>query len=300
MKRVSVVLAILLLATVSVARAEAPCSINTVRGTYAFELKGQGFWGDLLLPPYPPPVPPIPPVLPLLLGKALPIYFAGTMTVSGDGTAVGSYWGLFGMVAVGVDDPEPWSATVTVHPDCTGELTYPNAFGGTNVEKLVVLDNGLEIRTVSVADTPMPWQTTAVRISRTSGKVPMCDPSAARGRYVMRCDGMEGAPPPAYVGVAGMFVFEVAADGTMTGRHFGRGHPLEGYETGGTVTLKPDCTLKFTQWTDALPPGATILAKGVLYDNGREMFGAPLTVSLGHMDVPGFFGLGCHATRLTR
>jgi len=298
-KRVAVLVLAFLLLGASLASAEAPCSINTVRGTYALELKGQGFWGDLLLPPYPPPVPPIPPVLPLLLGKALPIYFAGTFTISQDGSAVGSYWGLFGMVPVGAVDPEPWSATVTVHPDCTGELTYPNAFGGINVEKLVVLDNGREIRTVSIADTPMPWQTTAIRIGRPGGSVPMCGPGTARGRYVMRCDGIEGAPPPAYNGVSSMFVFEVAADGTMTGRQFGRGHPLEGYETGGVVSLKPDCTLEITQWTEALP-GATILAKGVFYDNGREMFGGPVTVSFGGTPVPAFFGFGCHATRLTR
>lgn len=293
--QIVVPVAVLMLGVASVASAEAPCSINTVRATYAFELKGQSFPGGLS--------PMVGPGgIPMLQGVVLPVYIAGTFTVAADGHASGSYWGLVGAVPVGANQPEPWSATLTIHPDCTGELEYLNAFGGTNVEKLVVLGNGREIRTIALEGATLPWQTTAVRISRTDGQVPMCGPATFRGSYVMRCEGFEGSPgtQPSHNAVSGMFRLDIAADGTLTGRHYGVDHPLEGYETSGTVTVNPDCTVTTIQQTDAVP-GATILAKGVLYDNGNEMYGGPLVASFGGQPAIGaFFGFGCHSTRLTR
>jgi hypothetical protein len=52
--------------------------------------------------------------------------------------------------------------------------------------------------------------------------------------------------------------------------------------------------------TEALP-GATILATGVFYDNGKEGFGGPILALFGGQPAPGAFaGFACHMTRLTR
>jgi hypothetical protein len=295
-KRVSVLLAVTLLFAGSLASAQAPCSLSTLRGAYAFELKGQAFQGGIS------PVPG-PGGLPMLQGAVLPIYFSGLLAVAADGTATGAYWGLFGLVPLGVDEPHPWNATFTVNPDCTGEMTYPNLLGSINVEKIVVLDNGREIRTVAVETPGMPWETTSVRISRAGGSGPMCGPDSFRGTYVMRCHGIEvmsPGPPPAYGNVTPLFRLEVGPGGTMTGRHFGRDLPLEGHEVTGQATVNPDCSLQATMQTGAVP-GGTILTKGVLYDNGREMFGGPIAVTFGATPASGVFvGFGCHATRTSK
>jgi hypothetical protein len=97
-----------------------------------------------------------------------------------------------------------------------------------------------------------------------------------------------------------MFVFDVAANGTMTGRQFARDHALDGLAVTGAVTVNPDCTTLMTVRTEALP-GATILATGVFYDNGREGFGGPILALFGGQPAPGAFaGFACHITRLTR
>ena len=51
MKHLVVLGAVLLLGTATVAGAQAPCSVNTVRGTYTLEMTGRTFEGGL--PPRP-------------------------------------------------------------------------------------------------------------------------------------------------------------------------------------------------------------------------------------------------------
>jgi hypothetical protein len=278
------------------AQAQGPCTLNTIAGTYALEMKGQAFQGGISAVPGPLGVP-------MLEGTVFPIYMTGPFTVRRDGTAEGTYSGLFGLAPLGVPDPLPMTGTFTVHSDCTGEMEAPNGFGGINVDKFVILDNGREIRTVGISGAPFAWQFTMVRIGRGDESAPMCNPNTARGRYVMRCEGFEATspgPPPTFAGVLPLFVFDVAADGTMTGRHFSRDHPVEGFAVSGQWTVNPDCTTQTTMQTDALP-GVTILARGVSYDNGKEAFGGPVLALVGGQPLPGAFaGFGCHTTRLTR
>ncbi len=280
----------------SVVRAETQCSLNTIRGTYAFEFKGQIFQGDISGEA-------LPGGIPLLEGTLLPIYMTGLFTIGRDGTAEGTYSGLFGLVPLGLPDPLPLTATFAVHNDCTGEMVGPNGFGGVNTDKFVVLDNGREIRSVGISGAPFLWQFTMVRIGRGAEQAPMCGPNTVRGRYVMRCEGIEVSspgPPPAFASVLPLFVLDVEADGTMTGRHYSRDHPLDGFAVSGQVTVNPDCTSQMTMQTDALP-GATIQARSVYYDNGKEGFGGPILAIIGGQPAPGAFaGFGCHSTRLTR
>ncbi len=106
---------------------------------------------------------------------------------------------------------------------------------------------------------------------------------------------------PTFEGVLPLFVFDVAADGTITGRHLSRDHPVEGFAVSGKWTVNPDCTTQTTMQTDALR-GVTIVATGVAYDNGKEAFGGPVLALVAEQSVPegAFAGFGCHTTRLTR
>ena len=295
MKRVMVLATVLLIAAATVVQAQAPCSLNTIRGTYAWEFSGRAFEGgisDATLPGG----------VPVLEGTLFPVYMTGLFTVARDGTAEGSYSGLFGLVPLGIPTPLPMSGAFTVHADCTGELRAPNGFGGTNVDKFIILDNGQEIRSVGVEGAPFAWQFTMIRIGRADESTPMCGRNTVRGGYMMRCEGYEGAPgqPPTYGGVLPLFVYQVAADGTMTGRHYSRDHPLDGFPMSGNVMVNPDCTSQTVLQTDALP-GVTILGTGVYYDNGKEAFGGPILALFGGQPVPGAFaGFACHTTRLTR
>jgi len=297
MNRRALFVAVLLILGVAVvpAAAQAPCSLNTVAGTYALEMKGQLFQGGIAGVS-------LPGGVPMLQGTVFPVYMTGLFTVRRDGTAVGSYSGLFGLVPLGIPSLLPMTATFRVHSDCTGELEGPNGFGGINTDKFVILDNGGEIRSVGISGAPFAWQFTMVRISRGAESTPMCSPNTIRGSYVMRCDGFEASPgpPPTFAGVLPLFVFDVAANGAMTGRHFSRDHPVEGFAVSGQMTVNPDCTAQTAMQTDALP-GATIVARSVFYDNGKEAFGGPILAFVSGQPVPGAFaGFGCHTTRLVR
>lgn len=288
---------LLLVVGVMPANAQGPCSVNTIAGTYAWEMKGQAFQGGIAATPGPGGVP-------LLQGTVFPIYMTGVATVGRDGIGQGSYSGLFGLVPLGYPEPLPLTTmTFTVHSDCTGEMEAPNGFSGINVDKIVILDEGREIRTVGISGAPFAWQFTMVRIGRGAEPAPLCSPDAIRGSYVMRCEGFEvtsPGPPPAFVGVLPLFVIDVEADGTITGRHFSRDHPTEGFAVSGQMTVNPDCTTASAIQTDALP-GATILTRGVSYDNSKEGFAGPILALIGGQPVPGAFaGFGCHLTRLTR
>ena len=284
------------LAVANLANAGAPCSTNTIRGTYAWVMQGQAFDGGISAVPGPG-------GFPVLSGTVLPVHFVGVATIGANGAMTGAYSGLFGLVPLGVPDLLPVSGTFTVHPDCTGEFVAPNGFGGFNTDKFVVLDNGKEIRTVGISGAPFRWQFTMKRIGRARPGEPLCGPMTARGSYVMRCEGFEvegPMPPPAYQGVNPMFVFDVAADGTFAGRQFARDHEVEGVAVSGQMTVHPDCTVDTLMQTDALP-GATIAARGVAYDQGREMFSGPVVAMFGGQPAPGAFaGFGCQVTRLAR
>ncbi|MGE5361660.1 MAG: hypothetical protein ACM3NQ_21805 [Bacteroidales bacterium] len=283
-------------AATAVVKAEAPCSQNTIRGTYAFEFKGQTFQGGISPTT-------LPGDIPVLEGTLFPVAMTGVFKIGPDGKAEGIYSGLFGLVPLGYPDALPLTGTFTVHPDCTGEMVAPNGFGGTNTDKFVVLDNGREIRTVGISGAPFMWQMTLVRIGRADDSASMCGPNTLRGRYVMRCEGFEMAspgPPPAFVGVLPLFVVDVAANGTMTGRHYLRDQPVEGFAVTGQMTVNPDCTGQAIMETGALP-GATVGTKWVYYDNGKEAFAGPILAFMGGKPVPGVFaGFACHMTRLTR
>ena len=213
MKKVVVLSAFLLLGTAMAAGAQAPCSLETIRGTYAWEMTGRTFEGGRSAET-------LPGGVPMLEGTVFPVHMTGVFTVGRDGSAEGRYSGLFGLVPLGYPNPLPVVASFAVHADCTGEMTAPNGFEGTNTDKFVILDNGQEIRSVGMSGAPFAWQFTMVRIGRAGEQATTCGRNTARGRYVMRCQGFEGAPtrPPSYTGVLPLFVFDVAADGTMRGR----------------------------------------------------------------------------------
>ena len=191
----------------------APCSIETIRGTYAWEMTGRTFDGGLSAET-------LPGGIPMLEGTVFPVHMTGVFTVGRDGRGDGRYAGLFGPVPLGYPTPLPVVASFRVHPDCTGDMTAPNGFGGINADKFVILDNGQEVRSVGMSGAPFAWQFTMVRIGRAGESAAVCGRNTVRGRYVMRCQGFEGAPtkPPSYTGVLPLFVFDVAADGTMAGR----------------------------------------------------------------------------------
>jgi len=172
----------------SVLAAEDACSLNTIRGTYAWEMKGRTFGGGLSSET-------LPGGIPMLQGTVFPVYMTGEMTVGSDGNARGTYSGLFGLLPLGYSAPVPWTATFTVRPDCSVVMQAPNAFGGTNTDVIVVLDNGREVRTLGLDGAPLAWQFRMVRIARADEGAPMCGPETARGRYLMECDGFEVESP---------------------------------------------------------------------------------------------------------
>jgi hypothetical protein len=273
----------LALACAPIARAQAPCSIHTITGTYAVQITGQSLIGSL-----------VPSGAPYQLagGEAV---FVAKLTVSPDGSVQGPLWGVYVDFPVEAD----FVGQATVNPDCTGELVADESF------KFVVLDNGKEIRWV-------PWDGfggsvgTWHRITRADDPAPRCGQHTLSGNYVMRCEGFEFTGVDSGVASAWSLFVLSAGNGAISGKVYGKrfGIPsstkTESAVT-GTYAVHDDCTFDTDlSLVDAMPPGLSYRARGIVFDQGKEVIGLPLGIYAGDTPVAPVLPLTCVMTRMGR
>lgn len=281
MRAATTVLGISLLAIAPAAFAGAPCTIRTVTGTYAVQITGNSFVGEIL------------PVGAYQLHGGSAVLVA-ELTIAPDGSVRGPMWGVY--VAEPVEFP--FSARISIDADCTGELLEEDG----SSFKLVVLDNGAEIRWV-------PWEGfggsvgTWHRITRSGDPAPRCGQHSFKGRYMMRCDGYD-LTGEGYGLASGWALFLLSAkEGALTGRVYLKqfGLPssvLTESAVSGTYTVHEDCTLDSDFSFDVLPPGLAFKARGVLFDQGRQAYGLPLGIYAGETMVAPVLPLTCGLTRI--
>lgn len=263
------------------ARAQAPCSIKTITGTYAAQIGGGAFAGDLVTAgvPY------------RLTGGVASL--VARVTVAADGSVQGPMWGVF--VAEPVEGP--YLAHVTVNPDCTGQWVDPDySF------RFVVLEQGEEIRSIAWEGVFNSGIQTWHRITRAADPAPRCGQHSFRGNYAMRCEGYELTGEGSGLASASMLFVLSAADGVMTGRMYASrfGLPFPAVtESGvsGTYAVHEDCTLDGDMSLDVLP-GLAYRTRGVLFDQGKQAVGLPLGIYAGDTFVAPVLPLRCDMTRL--
>jgi len=280
----------------SVLAAEDACSLNTIRGTYAWEMKGRTFGGGLSSET-------LPGGIPMLQGTVFPVYMTGEMTVGSDGNAGGRTRGSSASCRWGTQRQFPGRLLSPCAPIARGSCRPQTHSGEPTRTSSSFSTTGARFAPSGLTGRPWPGSS-AWCASRAQTKARRC--AAPRPHAVDTSWSATASrwnrpgPPPRFAGVSPLFLLDVAADGTVTGLQFARHHPQEGMAVTGMVKIDPDCTGKTTMQTDALP-GMTILGKNVYFDNGKEAFGGPILALAGVTPVPGAFaGFGCHMTRLAR
>jgi hypothetical protein len=260
-----------------------PCSIQTVTGTYAVQVTGRSASGSVNVPYA---------YYELQGGSAV---LVGQITVAANGTYTGTYWGIYVMIPI---PPTPFAGWVSVNSDCT--------INDSGTDKGVVIDNGKEIRFIT-------WQGEGTNISNwyrmspANGNGPRCGQQTFSGTYVERCEGYSlaaGSPPGVATGTS-LMVYS-ARDGVVTGTYRGKifGYPTEKWTESGlsaTYTVKPDCTIEKDYSFGFLPPGYTVKARGVLFDEGKQGVGLPMGVYDAKGEPAALMGpLTCQSVRLTK
>ena len=266
----------------AVARAQAPCSIHTITGTYAVQITGQSLIGSLAMSGSP---------YQLAGGEAV---FVAKLTVSPDGSVQGPLWGVY--VAFPVESVLVGQATVSA--DCTGELVTPD-----ESFKFVVLDNGKEIRWV-------PWDGfggsvgTWHRITRADDPAPRCGRHTLSGNYMMRCEGFEFTGVDSGVASAWSLFVLSASQGVISGKVHGKRFAIPLSTTTesvvmGTYAVNDDCTFDTDLYLlDVMPPGLSYKARGIVFDQGKEVIGLPLGIYAGDTPVAPVLPLTCVMTRM--
>jgi hypothetical protein len=233
----------------------------------------------------------------LFNAQIAPLSLVSALTIKPDGTFKGVYWGMVGAENFGLNGV-PFGGTIQVNADCTGTVQYaPPA----NTEQFVILNNGDEIRTISAAsDVPFAaWQTTLHRISNHyQSPLTSCGQQNLRGAYVLRCEALQPLTPgfPAF-GAAGLFRIQVSGSGDFTGTAlFKIGPATLPSPISGKFEVNPDCTLNGGLNVAALP-GVTDLARGVLFDQGKEFYIQPIADMTTAGSTPILYA-SCQATSL--
>lgn len=255
---------VLLLVFSIVALAQMPCSPQTIAGTYAFKATGEAFLGGGAGPvPYP-----------SVAGALTPITTVGIVQIHPNGHVSGSYWGnVYGFPTLKVENFE---SAITLDASCVGEWSYDVKMPGSTVtvkEKIVVLDQGKEIRTASMV-TGVPfavWNTTARRISGSLATGGKCRQDMMRGTWVNVCHGFAHIPnTETVVPMAGLLPLTMDTLGNYEGMFNAKMGPVTvGVPMQGTLNVDPDC---YGQMTVVFPSWGGFGAKGVLVvlEEGKE------------------------------
>jgi hypothetical protein len=283
-------LVVLVAAAAPTAWAQAPCSLQTVTGSYAVQVAGRSYVGSVMN------VEGYGPIYELLGGQAV---IVGQLTIAANGTYTGTYWGVYVTAPI---PPTPVAGWVSVNPDCT--------INDSGTDKGVVLDNGQEIRFIT-------WQaegtniSTWYRMTPANGKGPSCGQQTFSGTYVERCEGYSffslGEDQPLGVASSTSLMLYSARDGVVTGTYRGKvfGYPsqppLVESDLSATYIVNQDCSIEKVYSFGFLPPGYTVKSRGVLFDEGKQGIGLPMGVFDGDGAPAGMIGpLTCQTVRLGR
>ena len=219
--------------------AQAPCSIETVRGVWV-ETTGVGT-AMVAAPGSPQPVP-------------APVTALGMYSIDEQGQLTG--W--FNIILAGNYSDATIAGRVAVNSNCTGTIRFtvtplgaPGPLPGEGAFRILVLDNGNEIRAMSVTDFPMKYTgvETHRRIVRDSQAAPRCTAETVRGTYGGVAEGIvlmtvPGQTQPLPAPYSGIGALAIDGEGGVTGGSTASiaGEKMESELADASLQVFPDCT----------------------------------------------------------
>ena len=261
--------------------AQAPCSIETVRGVWV-ETTGVGT-AMVAAPGSAQPVP-------------APVTALGMYSIDEQGRLTG--W--FNIMLAGNYSDATIAGRVAVNSNCTGTIRFtvtplgaPGPLPGEGAFRILVLDNGNEIRAMSVADFPMKYTgvETHRRIVRNSQAEPSCTAETVRGTYGTAAEGIilkavPGQTQPVPAPYSGIGAIAIDGEGGITGGSTASiaGELMESELADASLQVLPDCTghisyrLRPKGAPAALPGG---ISKVVILDNGDEIRALEIQLPMG-------------------
>jgi hypothetical protein len=279
--------ALLAAALCSGLQAQAPCSIETVRGVWVETTSV----GTAMVP-----------VPGRAQAVAAPVAALGMYSIDEQGRLAG--W--FNIMMAGDYSDASIAGHVAVSPNCTGTIRFtvtplgaPGPLPGEGAFRILVLDNGNEIRAMSV--TAFPFKYTGVethrRIVRNSHAAPMCTAETVRGSYGAAAEGITlmtipGQALPAPAPYSGIGALAIDGRGGITGGNIASvaGGLAEMEFADASLQVFADCTgivayrMKPKGAAAALPGQGFM--KFVILENGDEIRGLEIQAATGKPLLP--------------
>jgi hypothetical protein len=276
-KKVTIITIAALLACLSLAvsatRAQEPCSLKTMAGTYAFYERGSS---SILDPSGQPPFPVHWP------GAIAPFITVGEVTFTPHGLGEGFYWIRIGSLNGGFD-PIPVQVQITeMNGDCTGKFRYavnlPNVPPATIEERFIVFDNGREYRSLPTSiegGVPtLAWIGAGRRIRKPSQPVNSCGPQSAHGTYLISAENIIPVDSTSAFTDTILFRLDISMAGDYTGMLYEKLGPLSvELPVSGKFAVNPDCSFSWDLDLVINEIPATVGIRGVLFDEGKEFYG---------------------------
>jgi hypothetical protein len=239
----------------------AQCSLDTVRGTWGYYGRGTLMMKGANTPD-PAPVP--------FLGL-------GIQRIDAQGQ-----YTLEGTLNVGGQiQPAAGGGSIQVNPDCTATDTYAlPGIPGTGGDRLVILDNGKEMRLMGTTGVLGPAVSMAYYRRISSGE-PHCTSEMVHGVYMGTQDGIfltaaPGQSQPVSLPYSGIWAIAYQWDGSGTGAATTTvpGTILDWSFPEMPITVKSDCTASMT-WK-AIPKGSSRVSTGsesvLVLNDGDELW----------------------------
>lgn len=253
------------------AQAQAPCTLQTLAGTYAVSEKGSSAIFNLGSATYPF----------HWEGALAPFVAVGEVTFADNGIGKGLFWIRIGSFNGGLD-PIPVEVTITdLKADCTGKWEFPlNLFGTTYTieERFIAFDNGRQIRSIpTVTGVPaVTWIGESYRISKPDGELNACGPQTSNGSYLMAVENLVrfGDTAPIFSDAV-LLRLDVSMSGDYTGMLYEKLGPTGNImlPVSGTLNVEPDCSYATDLVIDFGNRTATAPVRGVFFDQGKRFFG---------------------------
>jgi hypothetical protein len=257
---------------VPAAQAQAPCSLETMTGTYAFYERGSS---SILDPSGQQPFPLHWP------GAIAPFTTVGEVAFTPDGLGEGFYWIRIGSLNGGFD-PIPVQVEITeMNADCTGKFRYqvnfPNIPSATIEERFIVFDNGREYRSVPTSiegGVPtLAWIGTGYRIRKPGEPVASCGPQTAHGTYLITAENIIPVDSTSAFTDTILFRLDIAMSGDYTGMLYEKLGPLSvELPVSGKFAVNPDCSFSWDLDLVINDVPATVGIRGVLFNEGKEFY----------------------------
>jgi len=275
------------------AQGQAPCSLQTFTGTYAFYEKGSSAIFDPNSQPYPF----------HWAGAFAPFVTVGEVTAGPDGIGHGFFWIRVGSFNGGLE-PIPLETTITeMNEDCTGKVRAQFTLPGNPeptiiVERFILFDNGREYRAVPteiVNGAPtLAWIMEGHRISKPGEPLKTCGPQTAKGRYVWAVENLVQFTPDAPIfSDALLLSMDVSMSGDYSGMLYEKLGPTGNIvlPASGKITVNPDCSYAATLNLTIQSVPVSIPIRGVFFEQGKKLYG--LAVDTAQADTGGtYFSFG--------